>query len=184
MNVELTTSEGFRYRFSVTGASLNPTGDSAEPDEPADPGTTYIVVRGRLHNLLEDRPAPRYPSILKLGDHLSVTAPQTAVKRAVPAGKARGTKNCRQLTWRLSGVTAGNAANRSGVCFFRLSPSVVDADDDATIRAGKSAAVTFTALVPDALPKGRMRLAVSTTTGKTTSPGTTIGQDKALQWLP
>ncbi|MDH6522255.1 hypothetical protein [Streptomyces sp. SAI-090] len=140
------------------------------------------MVEGTLKNLLTDRPAPMYPSSLSVGDHLGVTTSMDDVKQAVPPGMSIGTKNCDQLTWKLGGFNITDAAKRSRVCIFTMTPSIIDAEDDATIPAGESAEVTYTALIPDKLPKHRMNLAVSTDTGKTASPGTTIGQEKALPW--
>ncbi|WP_151484854.1 hypothetical protein [Streptomyces albicerus] len=181
VTVKFTTSEGFRYRFDATQSSFNATGDPAEPVEPAVPGSTYVVVKGTLRNLLTDRPALMYPGPLSTGDHLSVTAARNDVRQAVPADKGIGTENCDQLTF-FFGMNALDAANRSDICLFTLWPSIIDAVDDATIPEGGSAEVTYTALVPDKLPRNGMRLAVSTYTGKTTSPGTTFSQEKGLPW--
>jgi hypothetical protein len=174
---QFANSQGFRYRYAATGATFDPTGDPADPTDPASPGTNYIVVTGTLDNLTGDRPAPMYPDS---GEYLAVTVPIDEVRKVVPANSAIKGKSCSAITTPLAKVNAEDAANQPGTCIFGLDPSIRNEDDSATVPANGSAEVTYTALLPDPLPKSTMRLVIATNTGEITSPGITVSQAQHL----
>jgi hypothetical protein len=183
ISFDFKTDLGFRYRFTGTSAFYNATGDPGFPMASAlPPGLTYLVLYGKLSNLLKDRPAPnpteskittfgglviraqqkRIPTYTSSGDRAGSL--QTC---AWPSGGLSDNKDELDLDgvptenqiWHPNDVTLVAAKNSPNLCVTTLGLNKTNFPD-AGIPPSSSYRTSIFCIVPDSMPKNMMKFAV------------------------